>query len=720
MMSTLVFVDPKSSTHANRAQRSRVPVSLPEDPYEAIRHAYLVGTDTESKPFKGKYETPGSSDIVAPPTCHVEESEGSDTSGSHDEEARSSRSKRPRQHETVEEVLLLQVHHEFTMSSCYGKDVVEMLSLGLYQVTELEEECFNVYFEGGLRSDEHFNTQDYWLSISREEHLGLSRSHTSTIRNPILRTIHKMITYGLCQRTTMYDKIQKNDLWLLSMFDARLQNGYANVAWPGIPRVGIPRPPRASIQDLYDRMGRMEIRQEAIEYMEYRQSYHWIGIFSHYKFKAVETYQDSTTPLSPDHPLTHTAPAMVPIRRRTVRMAVRVPPTMSHDLSSSIAEVATMSDLAFRKSEEDGEVEKSLKSDSESEDAEDEGPTVEDEDPAAGDGGLGVGVEGPGMDDESYGFDDESYDLDDESHGLDDEGHDVESDGLGLEEEEEAVPGGQQHVALVVGTVVSVHLRLGYGALRRRELALEEDHVYSTFEVGQGSRSAPESERPERVSASRQPTLTTWTDPEDSMVYIDVPACPPPAPPVQTPPSPEWTSGSLPISPSPFVVPSPVSSPMIPLIVPSPIASPVATSTATIPVNEDQFIEVGAQLELYRSILQDHTQRLDAMPPTLFVEIDRDVRELYTRLRAVRDDIFSQRYRFRSMEHKQERTAMTFKALWRLVLALEAWAGRVDTRMTDMPWAGYDDHRLVHDMLLLQTALQRELHEMRGRVTALK
>ncbi|GKF98953.1 hypothetical protein Tco_0297736, partial [Tanacetum coccineum] len=43
---------------------------------------------------------------------------------------------------------------------------------------------------------------------------------------------------------------------------------------PGVPRVGIPRPPRAAMQDLYDRIGRMEIRQEAIEQMEYRQSYH--------------------------------------------------------------------------------------------------------------------------------------------------------------------------------------------------------------------------------------------------------------------------------------------------------------------------------------------------------------------------------------------------------------------------------------------------------------
>ncbi|GJX23068.1 hypothetical protein Tco_0227513 [Tanacetum coccineum] len=52
----------------------------------------------------------------------------------------------------------------------------------------------------------------------------------------------------------------------------------------GVPRVGIPRPPRASMQDLYGRMGRMEIRQEAIERVEYRQSYHWDryqGVFEH-------------------------------------------------------------------------------------------------------------------------------------------------------------------------------------------------------------------------------------------------------------------------------------------------------------------------------------------------------------------------------------------------------------------------------------------------------
>ncbi|GKA84566.1 hypothetical protein Tco_0806161 [Tanacetum coccineum] len=363
--------------------------------------------------------------------------------GTHDDEAGSLRSKHFRQHETVEEVLLPQIHHEFLLwegcnkdaksrMGCDGeiddmlmirlreaksnKDIFTYVAwirafninepiyaelchefystyefdevcaddelqtkkiikfrlggrahnltllefarrLGLYHADELEEDGFNVYFEGGLRSDEHFNAQEYWLSISREENLGLSRSHTSTIRSLILRVIHKMITYGLCQRTTGYDKIQKNDLWLLSMFDARHQNGYANVAWLiarwmkrkgagtqkesqiccgqfiskiarksrvltddvvrslsapiycrdldttplrdlidsegrlipedpqlGVPRVGIPRPPRASMQDLYDRMGRIEIRQEAIERMEYRQSYHWDryqGVFEH-------------------------------------------------------------------------------------------------------------------------------------------------------------------------------------------------------------------------------------------------------------------------------------------------------------------------------------------------------------------------------------------------------------------------------------------------------
>nr|GEX74943.1 hypothetical protein [Tanacetum cinerariifolium] len=297
------------------------------------------------------------------------------------------------------------------------------------------------------------------------------------------------------------------------------------------------------------------------------------------------TSSDSTAPLSPDHPFTHATPVLILSLCRTVRMAMRVPPVMSSSLSASITKVAAMSDSAFNSEEDelgedkDEEIKDSSDPSSESEDAEDEGPTAGDED-------FGMRVE---------------------------------SFGLGGDE---AVPEGQHRAAPVVETALGEPLGLGYGVLRHRGLAAEEDQKYSMFEVGQGSGSVPE-------GAERE----------------------------STPPSPEWSSDSLPISPTPSTVPSPISSPTIPLTVPSHVTTP----TVTIPVDEDQ-----------------------------------------------------------SLEHEQERTAMTFRALWRLVLALKAWAGHVDTRMANMSWAGYDDHRLVHDLLVQQAALQRELQEMRGRVTAFK
>nr|GEZ35233.1 hypothetical protein [Tanacetum cinerariifolium] len=176
--------------------------------------------------------------------------------------------------------------------------------------------------------------------------------------------------------------------------------------------------------------------------------------------------------------------------------------------------------------------------------------------------------------DESLDMHDERKGLDDEDRGLDDEGRSLDEEGLGLEgSEEEDVPEGQQRVASVVETAMGEPLGLGYEVLRRQELAVEEDQVYNTFE---------------------------------------------------TPSSSEWSFGSLLVSLAPSVVPLPIPSPMISLTVPSPIASLVTTLTATIFIDEDQFIKVRVQLELHESILHDHTQRLDAMPPTLFAGIDRD------------------------------------------------------------------------------------------------
>ncbi|GKD57229.1 hypothetical protein Tco_1290616 [Tanacetum coccineum] len=172
--------------------------------------------------------------------------------------------------------------------------------------------------------------------------------------------------------------------------------------------------------------------------------------------------------------------------------------------------------------------------------------------------------------------------------GDEDLGIRVECLGLGGEE---AVPEGQQRAASVMETAIGEPLILGYGALRRREIASREGQMPSVFEVGQGTGFVLELERPERVSSLRQPTLTTWIDLEDA----------------------------------PSTVPSPISSPMISLTVPSSVASP-ATAEAE-----------------------------GELPPTLFRRYDRDIGELFTRSGAVRDKIFSQRYRLRSLKYEREK-----------------------------------------------------------------
>nr|GFA78628.1 hypothetical protein [Tanacetum cinerariifolium] len=215
---------------------------------------------------------------------------------------------------------------------------------------------------------------------------------------------------------------------------------------------------------------------------------------------------------------------------------------MSPCLSANIAKVAAMYDLTFRKSkgleedddeedeeDEDEKVEESSDSDSESNDAKDEGPTTEDEGPTAGDKGLAAGDEGPDIR--------------------------VESLGLGGDE---AVPEGQHRVASVMETVVGKPPGLGYGALRRREIASREGQIPYVFEVVEvlDPYQSLRDQREQRIDADR-PRSTT----------------------VHTPPSPEWSSGSLPISPEPSIVPSLISSPMISLTVLSPVASP-ATAEA--------------------------------------------------------------------------------------------------------------------------------------------
>ncbi|GKG40195.1 hypothetical protein Tco_0466972, partial [Tanacetum coccineum] len=65
------------------------------------------------------------------------------------------------------------------------------------------------------------------------------------------------------------------------------------------------------------------------------------------------------------------------------------------------------------------------------------------------------GDESSDGDDEGHGLDDEGHGLDDKGRSLDDEVRSVDSDGLGLEEEEEVVPEGQQQATPVVEVAAS-------------------------------------------------------------------------------------------------------------------------------------------------------------------------------------------------------------------------------------------------------------------------
>ncbi|GKB01924.1 hypothetical protein Tco_0829968 [Tanacetum coccineum] len=186
-----------------------------------------------------------------------------------------------------------------------------------------------------------------------------------------------------------------------------------------------------------------------------------------------------------------------------------------------------------------------------------------------------------------------------------------------------------------------------------------EEITPGTFDIGQSSKSVPDQQVADETPTPRIHVRTTWIDLEDGTVYLDIEIDPLSRAPVQTPTSPEWSSGSLLVSRASQTVPSPV-------------ASPVTTPTTTIAVDEDKFLEVGAQLELYGSILHDHTQRLDALPPTLLEGHGRDIIELFNRSRAVREEIHSQHFRLGSLKQALEHATITFGALWQLVLALDA------------------------------------------------
>ncbi|GJX57028.1 hypothetical protein Tco_0286925 [Tanacetum coccineum] len=140
----------------------------------------------------------------------------------------------------------------------------------------------------------------------------------------------------------------------------------------------------------------------------------------------------------------------------------------------------------------------------------------------------------------------------------------------------------QQQAVSVEDTTMDEPLGLGYGAARRRALELAEGTSYSTYEVRQSSRFVLVHQTTDETTTPRLPVHTTWEDPMDGIVYTNIKyVMPLLRAPVQTRASPEWSSGSLLISPAS-------------LTIPTPIASPVPATA----VGEGDILEIGAQLSL--------------------------------------------------------------------------------------------------------------------------
>nr|GEZ74656.1 hypothetical protein [Tanacetum cinerariifolium] len=148
--------------------------------------------------------------------------------------------------------------HNFTTSSYYGKDVTEMLSLGCDG--EIDDMLKIRLHEA--RSNEEIFTFVAWIrafNINEPIYAELCHEFHSTyefdeevrvLTEDVVRSLSALIYCRYLDTTTLKDLIDS---------DGKL---IPEDPQPSVPRVGIPRPPRASMQDLYDRMGRMKIRQE--------------------------------------------------------------------------------------------------------------------------------------------------------------------------------------------------------------------------------------------------------------------------------------------------------------------------------------------------------------------------------------------------------------------------------------------------------------------------
>ncbi|GJZ12595.1 hypothetical protein Tco_0547825 [Tanacetum coccineum] len=209
------------------------------------------------------------------------------TMGGYDAEVESSRSKRFRQFKTMEEVLLPQVHHEFLLWDSFNNDVKSMYNTKLANLLprHVYSPCVvNWDILNGMGCDGEIDDM-LWIKLREAESneeifTSMAWIRSFNIKEPIYAELfHEFYsTYEFDEFARRLGLYHANELEE-DGFDVYFQGGLRSD-----DNFNAQEPPRASMHDLYDRMGSMEIRQEAIERMEYKQSYHWDryqGVFKH-------------------------------------------------------------------------------------------------------------------------------------------------------------------------------------------------------------------------------------------------------------------------------------------------------------------------------------------------------------------------------------------------------------------------------------------------------
>lgn len=103
-----------------------------------------------------------------------------------------------------------------------------IVALGLHTSAEVRKSSFKKYFEEGERiCPSKSSFVEYWSTISNQPLIGASPSYT-TIRDPITRLIHRLISYSIRGRREGQEKVNTVNLFYLHSMD---DGPIVNIPW---------------------------------------------------------------------------------------------------------------------------------------------------------------------------------------------------------------------------------------------------------------------------------------------------------------------------------------------------------------------------------------------------------------------------------------------------------------------------------------------------------